>query len=271
MKNFIFKIKGFTLVELSIVIVVIGLLIAGVSIGTNLIRQSETSSVIADFQSYQASYVNFVTRFTALPGDMSQGDAFWPTGCAASGLNCNGNGDGFIAYSSTSNQQESTLAWKHLSLSKATSQALSIYDNSAAVAGVNVPGSKVSGGSYVIANGNCFGSLNWGSNNPLNLNSFARCGLWNDNTTIAILIAKSSVNIQNNGIVNPKVAFSIDKKIDDGHVDSGGNLIGANTGSIRVLQGIDYGSDDCLLSGSLVYAISNTKPSCIIASAIPGY
>ena len=50
---------GFTLVELSIVIIIIGFLIAGISGGKSLIEQAKLNSVISELQKYQLIYNNF--------------------------------------------------------------------------------------------------------------------------------------------------------------------------------------------------------------------
>ena len=61
---------AFTLVELSIVIVIIGLLIGGILGGQSLIHASELKSVISDFQKYQSAITQFRTQYNAWPGDM---------------------------------------------------------------------------------------------------------------------------------------------------------------------------------------------------------
>ncbi|MFI4984234.1 MAG: type II secretion system protein, partial [Rickettsiales bacterium] len=69
--------RGFTLVELSIVIVIIGFLVAGIAAGANMVKQAEIRSVITDLQSYQTAYNNFVAKYNAVPGDMTTASSFW--------------------------------------------------------------------------------------------------------------------------------------------------------------------------------------------------
>ena len=61
---------GFTLVELSIVLVIIGLLLGGVLLGRDLIRAGEIRSQISDIESYQTGVGTFAMRFSGVPGDL---------------------------------------------------------------------------------------------------------------------------------------------------------------------------------------------------------
>lgn len=63
--------KGFTLVELSIVLVIIGLLIGGILVGQTLIEAAKMQSQIRQFEQYDAAISSFKTKFKQLPGDCS--------------------------------------------------------------------------------------------------------------------------------------------------------------------------------------------------------
>ena len=69
--------QGFTLVELSIVIIIIGFLIAGISAGTSLMKQASLNTVIDEVAGYRAAFNNFRARFDSLPGDLSTGYAYF--------------------------------------------------------------------------------------------------------------------------------------------------------------------------------------------------
>lgn len=60
---------GFTLLELSIVIVILGLIVGGALAGQSLIQAAETRAIIADVDRFRAATSTFRTRFKDLPGD----------------------------------------------------------------------------------------------------------------------------------------------------------------------------------------------------------
>jgi prepilin-type N-terminal cleavage/methylation domain-containing protein len=63
--------QGFTLIELSIVLVIIGLLIAGITSGAAMIKQSQLRSIINEMTNYKISYINFVSKYNAVPRDFN--------------------------------------------------------------------------------------------------------------------------------------------------------------------------------------------------------
>lgn len=117
-------INGFSLIELSIVLVIIGLLIGGILAGQSLIRASELRSITTDYSRYKTAIGAFQDKYFALPGDMANATAFWTMGtCPGKGDDtpapvqntCNGNGNGMIdAQAVTSN--EVFRFWQHLAL-----------------------------------------------------------------------------------------------------------------------------------------------------------
>lgn len=63
------KQQGFTLIEMAIVLVIIGLLIGGVLKGQELIENSRIKSVVNDMKAIQAAYNGYIDRYKAIPGD----------------------------------------------------------------------------------------------------------------------------------------------------------------------------------------------------------
>ena len=103
--------KGFTLVELSIVIIIIGFLIAGIAAGQSLIKQAALNKIITDAQSYTMIINSFKLKYGYYPGDSLNASAYWPA-CDPTPANCDGDGDGFVEW-----PNEPFRAWQSLALS----------------------------------------------------------------------------------------------------------------------------------------------------------
>src|SRR5689334_4219528 len=103
------KAQGFTLVEIAIVLVIIGLLLGGILKGQEMINQAKIKNVVADFSGISAAYYGYQDRYRAIPGDDSGAAGRW-TGATA------GNGNGVVAgaYNSATVTDESLLWWDHL-------------------------------------------------------------------------------------------------------------------------------------------------------------
>jgi prepilin-type N-terminal cleavage/methylation domain-containing protein len=100
--------RGFTLVEIAIVLVVIGLLLGGILKGQEMVVQARIKNVIADLSGLTAAHYAYQDRYRATPGDDS-GANRW-SGAAV------GDGNGTVAgdYNSAVNNAESRLWWDHL-------------------------------------------------------------------------------------------------------------------------------------------------------------
>lgn len=96
---------GFTLIEIAIVLVIIGLLLGGVLKGQELITGARVRNLISQQDGIKAAYFGFVDRYRALPGDYAAATSNIK-GVAAG---ANGNGDGQIL------GDEAVMAWDHLS------------------------------------------------------------------------------------------------------------------------------------------------------------
>jgi prepilin-type N-terminal cleavage/methylation domain-containing protein len=82
------KSKGFTLVELSIALVVVGLVIGGILVAQSLISSAKVNAQVSQFQQIDAMVANFKTRYKYLPGDAPM---FFKAGEHPNGYS-NGNG-----------------------------------------------------------------------------------------------------------------------------------------------------------------------------------
>jgi len=106
------KQRGFTLIEIAIVLVIIGLLLGGVLKGQELITSARVRNVISQQDGVKAAFFGFLDRYRAYPGDYSQATTTIP-GCAAPTLCQNGNNDGQITDNGT--VVEPIAVWEHLS------------------------------------------------------------------------------------------------------------------------------------------------------------
>ena len=105
------KQTGFTLIEIAIVLVIIGLLLGGVLKGQELITSARVRNLISQQDGVKAAFFGFQDRFRAFPGDYSGATANIPAISTAACNSGNGDGDGRIE---TANN-ESILAWEHMS------------------------------------------------------------------------------------------------------------------------------------------------------------
>ena len=70
---------GFTLVEIAIVLVIIGLLLGGILKGQEMITQAKIKNVVADFSGISAAYYGYQDRYKAIPGDDLNAGTRWAT------------------------------------------------------------------------------------------------------------------------------------------------------------------------------------------------
>ena len=73
--------QGFTLVEIAIVLVIIGLLLGGILKGQEMITQAKIKNVVADFSGISAAYYGYQDRYRAIPGDDSNAATRWAGAC----------------------------------------------------------------------------------------------------------------------------------------------------------------------------------------------
>ncbi len=107
--------KGFTLVEIAIVLVIIGLLLGGILKGQEMITQAKIKNAIADFSGVSAAYFGFQDRYRATPGDDNLATR-WGAAVIA------GNGDRTLAGTykeacpavAVAATPETCLWWEHL-------------------------------------------------------------------------------------------------------------------------------------------------------------
>ncbi|QDT53870.1 hypothetical protein Pan44_18960 [Caulifigura coniformis] len=118
---------GFTLIELSVALVLIALLAAGVLAGRALIENAEARKISSYPEAMRTVVRAFQLKYSALPGDITNATEIWGSGSPTAGSvsatspvqtgTYDGNGDGRISPSSPAPHyafQESGAAWQHL-------------------------------------------------------------------------------------------------------------------------------------------------------------
>jgi len=113
--------SGFTLVEIAIVLVIIGLLLGGILKGQEMITQAKIKNVVNDFNGITAAVNSYQDRYRALPGDDRSASTRWTSSGLPAADAENGNGQIAGLYNNilaapATGTQESNLFWWHLRL-----------------------------------------------------------------------------------------------------------------------------------------------------------
>ncbi|HEY6281615.1 MAG TPA: prepilin-type N-terminal cleavage/methylation domain-containing protein [Burkholderiales bacterium] len=184
--------SGFTLIEIAIVLVIIGLLLGGVLKGQELITSARVRNLIAQQDGIKAAFFGFQDRYRALPGDYPgpQANANIPNVAAILG----GNGDGQILDTAAANEQ--TIAWTHLSHAGFLSGSFNMGDEHDAVAQANTPANTF----------NAFLQLVYDNNYA---------------TIVGDPAASTRHNLKTGNQVPVEILTEVDRKIDDGNPGRG--------------------------------------------------
>ncbi len=204
--------QGFTLIELSIVLVIIGLIIGGVFAGQSMIYNAKINSVISEADKYKTALLTFKMKYSKYPGDLPNASSYWPD-CDPTPSKCNGNGNDRIEMINAwaPPKMESLRAWQQLG---AAGMINGTYTGSGgrgypnyqyAEVGVNLPPSEVETGAFALGYSSQY------MHKKRNINYLQFGSLYG-----------TFYSIDNGGgILNPRESFAIDNKIDDGSADSG--------------------------------------------------
>lgn len=209
---------AFTLVELSIVLVIVGLLIGGILSGRGLMRAAELRSAVTEHRNFETAANTFREKFRYWPGDFPDAYELWGNRCGdnsfAASTGCNGTGDDYIFFS---NFGEAAKVWEHLSLAGLIAGK---YDGTGTLNGVlltlspdNSPQSKLDNGLWGIG----WDACQHCKNNNVGANSY----LYRQTITLGVPDGAKPSQLNNLPGVTLEEAWGIDKKVDDGRCVSG--------------------------------------------------
>ena len=250
--------RAFSLVELSIVLVILGLLTGGILAGQSLIRAAELRAVSTDVARYKASLHTFRDKYLAIPGDMPNATRFWtrqvnathcPTNSAAAVSTpgaCDGNGDGMLQFAGAPSESgENYQSWRHLALAgliegsyTGTAGAASLGDT---LAGTNAPAMRVSNVACYLQywdNTAGGGASPWYAVNYRNALTCGTKATWHDQA-----------------FLRPEEAWNIDTKMDDGMPGRGRVMSSVVANCTTSTNGIDFAGQ---------YALTSTAQLCAL-------
>ncbi len=236
--------SGFTLVELSIVLVIIGLIVGGVLVGRDLIEAAAIRAQMSQIEKYQSAVNTFRSKFNCLPGDCESAAAlgFPPRGSDCNGSPCpgQGNGDGIIegadgnapgSYTGNDGWGESAgetaMFWVDLSMAQLIAAGLGgvgqnasyelATDTTGSAISQWLPAARIGHGNYVyVWSGGIVGGGNpSGGNSSNQINYYG---------VSAVNIIEGTVDgcwIQSTAGMSVAEAYAIDTKMDDGFPQTG--------------------------------------------------
>ena len=249
--------NGFTLVELSIVLVVIGLIIGGVMVGKDLIFAAEIRQQVKQIEQYSLAYNTFKLKYGCMPGDCANATSFF-----TSSTNGNGNGklentyiddNGSLSYDADGYfDYEQAAFFQHLILSNFIQS-----DNSLATLGYPEPTLTHKQGQGFIAASNF--NLTAPDNAALatsQQDDYFALNKWRAGLYFSLGDTSGAVpGLKNDkyGIFTPIVTYALDLKVDDGK---------PQTGNFR------GGTIEWTATGDGGYCLSPTPPSLPVAAGL---
>jgi prepilin-type N-terminal cleavage/methylation domain-containing protein len=206
---------GFTLIELSIVLVIIGLIVGGILVGQDLIKASEVRSTIGQIEKYNSSVNTFRTKYGGIPGDLPAANASAFGLTTRAGSAGRGDGNGLVDSTGGTNSsevfgQEVGMFWNDLSQANLVDGQFSGVTNEDSAAPLAVitadvpltfPPARLARGNYITVGNNA------------GINYYLVMGI--TSATVASGEYTASANL------TPTEAYNMDNKLDDGQPNTG--------------------------------------------------
>ena len=211
------------------VLVIIGLLAAGILAGKDLIRAAELRSIISEADAYKTAVNTFRLKYNCIPGDCLNATDFFGQKADCSdrtvfNQTCNGNGNGQIdsIVSAPSIGNETFLFWQHLALAGLISGNLNgvekflinsnngVASSVAVDTGVNIPKTKVSNAAWTVM-----------FQDPTTFNPLSAFNTYWGNFFEIGMQDNNNDGWNHGSITTPAESYNIDQKIDDGKPATG--------------------------------------------------
>jgi prepilin-type N-terminal cleavage/methylation domain-containing protein len=255
------KQSGFTLVELSIVIVIIGLIVAAVVAGQSLVKQAQLRSIISEQEGIKTAINSFKLQYGGLPGDITNGSAYWVKGCLATGAiatdsdasACNGDGNKQILLVA-GDTGESYMAWYQLGRAGLYSGSFVPGAVLTGTLNINIPASKFSGAGITLV-------YDESTTLYATAGDGATSGGRNMSKNVILFGGAVSATLANGTIFSSPQVYGLDLKVDDGNPVKG------------TVQGVGVSgataASDCITTATSVYNLGATDASpCAVAFSL---
>lgn len=251
-------IRGFTMIELSISLVLLTLLITAIAGGASLIESAKYRKVISEFNQYKFMVKEFEIRYDATPGKFNNAHSYWPPTVVLLDEFVDGSG----GIGGVDSKYETPLVWVHLSKAGLVGETFDYTDQTAGYVGSGAAGiSKFAPNSSAFDDGGFMMVKGSAAPYATAISAFS-------DTTDNVLYLAASASMATSldiplGVMKPVDVFLIETKIDDGKIDGSGNKIGGSTGKIRTINSLAYiSSFDCVNPSG--HYTDNDYKSCII-------